>query len=79
MQKFLECIRDLISYEGNTDAQVVRSFHEAVDDYVGTCKEKLQAGAPKKAERRLEYLQQIFQMLERSDKSYDEILKKSEP
>ncbi|MGI9256405.1 MAG: hypothetical protein ACR2PY_05670 [Salinispira sp.] len=36
----LEFIRDLISYEGNTDAHIVRSFHEAVDDYVGTCKEE---------------------------------------
>ncbi|MGI9256838.1 MAG: DUF6115 domain-containing protein [Salinispira sp.] len=37
--------------------------------------EKLQA-LQKKVERRIEDLQQIFQMLERSDKSYDEILEK---
>ncbi len=37
--------------------------------------EKLQA-LQKKVERRIEDLQQMFQMLERSDKSYDEILEK---
>ena len=35
----LEFIRDLISYEGDTAAQVVKAFHEAVDDYLLTCEE----------------------------------------
>jgi predicted HicB family RNase H-like nuclease len=31
-------INDLVSFEGNTVKQLKAAFHEAVDDYLKTCK-----------------------------------------
>ncbi|HTU46305.1 MAG TPA: type II toxin-antitoxin system HicB family antitoxin [Bryobacteraceae bacterium] len=36
----LEGIRDLVTYEGTDVASLKRSFHEAVDDYLATCKKR---------------------------------------
>lgn len=33
-------IRSLISYEGTTAQELVRDFHEAIDDYLALCAEK---------------------------------------
>ena len=33
-------IRSLISYEGTTAKQLVKDFHDAVDDYLDLCKEE---------------------------------------
>jgi len=33
----LQFIRDLVSYEGETVAQLTAAFHAAVDDYLDTC------------------------------------------
>lgn len=35
----LENIEDLVSYEAKTKKEIEVSFHEAVDDYIETCKE----------------------------------------
>lgn len=32
-------IRDHVIFEGNTVIQIEKAFHEAVDDYLDTCKE----------------------------------------
>ncbi len=32
-------INDLVSFEGTTVAELKKAFHEAVDDYLATCKE----------------------------------------
>lgn len=34
----LEGIRDLVTYEGTDTASLKRAFHEAVDDYLETCR-----------------------------------------
>jgi len=31
-------IRSLISYEGASEQELIRDFHEAVDDYLETCR-----------------------------------------
>jgi len=36
----LEGIRDLVTYEGTDIASLECSFHEAVDDYLATCKKR---------------------------------------
>lgn len=36
----LEGVRDLVTYEGTDVASLKRAFHEAVRDYVETCKKK---------------------------------------
>jgi predicted HicB family RNase H-like nuclease len=36
----LEGIRDLVTYEGTDVASLKRSFREAVDDYLATCKRR---------------------------------------
>ena len=33
-------VRSLISYEGTTAKTLIRSFHEAVDDYLVLCQER---------------------------------------
>jgi len=33
-------IRSLISYEGETAKELIRDFHEAVDDYLALCEEE---------------------------------------
>jgi predicted HicB family RNase H-like nuclease len=35
----LEGIDDLITFEGNSVAELTRAFHEAVDDYIALCEE----------------------------------------
>lgn len=30
-------ITDIVSYEGNDTTEIVKGFHEAVDDYIDTC------------------------------------------
>ena len=35
----IEGIDDLVSFEGNTEAELERDFHAAVDDYLDFCKE----------------------------------------
>lgn len=35
----LECINDLVTYEGSTVSELRAAFEEAVDDYLATCKE----------------------------------------
>ena len=35
----IEGINDLVTFEGNTVKEIIRTFHEAVDDYVSLCKE----------------------------------------
>ncbi|EJG9788951.1 type II toxin-antitoxin system HicB family antitoxin [Klebsiella pneumoniae] len=35
----LECINDLVTYEGSTVAELRAAFEEAVDDYLLTCEE----------------------------------------
>ncbi|MCM7152087.1 type II toxin-antitoxin system HicB family antitoxin [Enterobacter kobei] len=35
----LECINDLVTYEGATVAELRAAFEEAVDDYLATCEE----------------------------------------
>lgn len=35
----LECITDLVTYEGTTVQELKQAFHEAVDGYVAFCKE----------------------------------------
>ena len=32
-------INDLVSFEGTTVAELKKAFHEAVNDYLATCKE----------------------------------------
>ncbi len=34
----LQFIRDLVSYEGHTVRELEQAFHEAIDDYLATCK-----------------------------------------
>jgi len=34
----VEFIKDLVSYEGETAKKIIFSFHQAVDDYIKTCK-----------------------------------------
>jgi predicted HicB family RNase H-like nuclease len=36
----LQGIRDLVTYEGTDVASLKRSFYDAVDDYLGTCKKR---------------------------------------
>lgn len=36
----LQGIRDLVTYEGADVARLKRSFHNAVDDYLATCKRR---------------------------------------
>lgn len=36
----IEGIPDLITYEGKSVSELKKSFHEAVDDYIGICKVK---------------------------------------
>lgn len=33
----LQFIRSLVSYEGETVAELTKAFHDAVDDYLATC------------------------------------------
>ena len=35
----IEGINDLVTFEGNTVKEIIRTFHGAVDDYVSLCKE----------------------------------------
>src|ERR1700761_3569298 len=35
----LEGIDDLVNYEGSSVKELMKAFHEAVDDYLETCKE----------------------------------------
>ncbi len=35
----IESINDLITFEGNDVDELIKSFHEAVDDYITLCKE----------------------------------------
>ncbi len=35
----IEAINDLIAYEGTSVKEIKKAFHEAVDDYLETCKE----------------------------------------
>src|SRR4051812_48193477 len=39
----LEGIRDLVTYEGTDAANLKHAFHEAVDDYLETCRKKNKA------------------------------------
>ena len=36
----LQGIRDLVTYEGTDVASLKQSFHDAVDDYLATCKKR---------------------------------------
>jgi len=36
----IEGIHDLVTYEGSSVSDLKESFHEAIDDYIGICKDK---------------------------------------
>ncbi|WP_208123259.1 type II toxin-antitoxin system HicB family antitoxin [Facilibium subflavum] len=35
----VQFIRSLVSYEGETAKEILNAFHEAIDDYLATCKQ----------------------------------------
>lgn len=39
----IEGINDLVAFEGNSVDELVKAFHEAVDDYIELCKEAKKA------------------------------------